>query len=105
MRKWEKWHRQFGGTATKVERLVRYAPNTQVHLILHQFSFHCEHHHGLWSWMAQVQILTLPLSSWVTLAKSFNLSAHFPPLKNGNKSVPCLTKLLGGLDAITCAQA
>lgn len=83
MRKCKERHRQFGGRATKLEWSADYAPNTQAHLIYRSCSLHCKRHHGLRVCMAQVQILTLPLTSWVTLAKSFNLSARFPPLKNG----------------------
>lgn len=48
---------------------------------LHGLPFPCKHLCGLWGGMAQVQILTLPLTSWVTLDKSV---CPFPHLKNGD---------------------
>lgn len=93
VRKWKMGHREVGGRAAKTDSLCARlqahgsAPSAShkhpsIHLLTSApVALPCKHLCGPWGGMAQVQILTLPLTSWVTLDKSV---CPFPHLKNGD---------------------
>lgn len=65
MRKWEKGYRRVDGRTTRTDavcvlcfKYIEMLPDlhTSTPHLCTNCSFHLQHHHGLWNWMAQVQI-------------------------------------------------